>query len=103
MNKIIKPRGAGKSLELIKIAEETNAYIVVPTRRDALNLMKLAEKHGHKILFPVTLGEYMRNGMKGSFVKHILIDDADIILQMLFRDVAVDAITMTDEKAGDAG
>jgi len=98
MIKIIKPRGMGKSLDLIKIAEKSNSYIIVPTRNHALNLMKLAEKHGHKILFPITFDEYMRYGMKGSYVKRILIDDADIILQMLFRDVAVDAITMTEEQ-----
>ena len=97
MDKIIKPRRAGKSLELIKIAEASNAYIIVPTRRDALNLMKLAEKHGHKILFPVTVDEYMQSRFRGSFVRNILIDDADIVLQMIFREVAIDAISMTDE------
>lgn len=98
MIKIIKPRRMGKSLELIKRAEETNAYIVVTTRRDALNLMQLAEKHGHKILFPVTFDEAINGKFIGSFIKHILIDDADMMLQMLFRYTEIDAITMSEEQ-----
>ena len=97
MKKIIRPRQAGKSSELIRIAEETNAYIIVATRARAVCLADLAQKQGRNILFPVTWGEYERSRFKGSYVRRILIDDADAVLEQVFKEVTIDAITMTGQ------
>lgn len=96
MKKIIRPRTGGKTTELIRVSEETGNYIVTATRSRAECVAKMAREQGRKIPFPVTLAEYMRSGFRGSFIKHILIDDADGLLQTLFRGVEIDAITMTD-------
>ncbi len=101
MKKIIKPRQAGKSTELIRMSEESGAYIIVSSRARANFLFQLAHETGHKIPFPVTYREYEQSRFRGSFVRHILIDDADDLLQMLFKEVTIDAITMTDNQEGD--
>ena len=95
MEKIIRPRQAGKSSELIRIAEETNAYIIVASRQRALHLARMAKEHGRRILFPVTVHEYEQSRFRGSYVRHILIDDADAVLEQVFKEVTIDAITMT--------
>lgn len=101
MKKIIRPRQAGKSTELIRMSEESGAYIIVSSRARANFLFQLAHETGHKIPFPVTYREYEQSRFRGSFVRHILIDDADDLLQMLFKEVTIDAITMTDNQEGD--
>lgn len=96
MKKIIRPRQTGKSSELIRIAEETNAYIIVANRARAVCLADLARQQGRNILFPVTLQEYERYRFRGSDVRHVLIDDADAVLAYVFKEVEIDAITMTE-------
>ena len=96
MKKIIRPRGAGKSSELIRIAEETNAYIIVATRARAVYLAHMAQKQGRHILYPVTLREYEQSRFRGSYIRHVLIDDADAVLEQVFKEVTIDAITMTE-------
>ena len=96
MKKIIRPRQAGKSSELIRIAEETNAYIIVATRARAVCLADMARKQGRHILYPVTLREYGQSRFRGSYIRHVLIDDADAVLEQVFKEVTIDAITMTE-------
>lgn len=96
MKKIIRPRRAGKSSELIRIAEETNAYIIVATRARAVCLADMAQKQGRHILYPVTLREYEQSRFRGSYIRHVLIDDADAVLEQVFKEVTIDAITMTE-------
>lgn len=99
MKKIIRPRQAGKSSELIRIAEETNAYIIVATRTQAVFLADLAQKQGRHILFPVTLREYEQSRFRGSYIRRVLIDDADAVLEQVFKEVTIDAITMTEQES----
>ena len=96
MKKIIRPRQSGKTSELIRMSEQTQTYIVTPTMARAKITAQMAQELGHNIPFPVSLAEYLRSGFRGTFIKHILIDDADDVLQELFREVQIDAITMTD-------
>lgn len=98
MLKIIRPRQAGKSSELIRIAEKKNVYIIVATRERALHLAKMAEEQGRHILFPITYSEYKSYGLAGRRELHILIDDADAVLQQVFCPLQIDAITMTENE-----
>ena len=100
MKKIILGRGKGKTTELIKLSHDTNAYIIVKDHDRAREVRIMAEKMGLYILFPVTVTEYMLTKLRGSHVRHVLIDDADDILEYFFNSVTIDAITMTKE--GDA-
>ncbi len=100
MIKIFKPRQSGKSTDLIKISAVTGYYIVTANRERAKALFELAQKLGYNIPNPFTVEEYLRSGkLKGSFIKKILIDDADAVLQAVFDTVCIKVITMTyDEK-----
>lgn len=99
MKKIIKPRGKGKTTELIKLSAKTNTYILVANKKRQRQLMELAYSMNVIIPYPVTIDDYMRTQFRGSFIKHILIDDADDILQRFFNTVVIDAITITEVNA----
>lgn len=95
MKKIVKPSASGKTTELIKMAEATGAYIIVSNQKRAHDLFMFAESLGYKIPYPVPFEQCRR--VKRTFVKNILIDDADELLSMLFPGMTIDAITMTEE------
>lgn len=48
-------------------------------------------------MFPVTLREYEQSRFRGSYIRHVLIDDADAVLSQVFKEVTIDAITMTEQ------
>ena len=104
MKLIIKPRQSGKTSELIRMSEETNACILTPNWIMAEYTAEMAKKQGHDIPYPIALNDYMRTGLRDSNVRHILIDNADIVLQKIFSEyvrsngVTIDAITMSSEK-----
>lgn len=99
MKKIIKPRGKGKTTELIKLSAETNTYILVANRSRQKMVAELAHSMNMNIPYPVTVDDYMRSQFRGSFIKHILIDDADDVLQRFFNTIVIDAITITEVNA----
>lgn len=55
----------------------------------------MARDQNKKIPFPVTLEDFLRTRFRGSFINHILIDDAEDVLAHLFGRVQIDALTMT--------
>lgn len=91
-------RRSGKTQKIIELAEVYNAYIIVPNRAMALSVRDQAKKTGHHILFPVTLHEVMRSRNTG-FVKDCFIDNADILLEDIFRQQGWDiqAVSMNME------
>ena len=95
MKKIIKPRQAGKTTDLIEISEKTGVYILTANRNRAECVFRMAQEQNRNIPFPVTLWDYQKTGFRGSFINHILIDDAEEVLHELFRTVQIDALTMT--------
>lgn len=95
MLKIIKGRRTGKTTKLIKISENTQAYILVANRKRQQLIANMAISIGGNIPYPVTVEDYMKNSFRGSFIKNILIDDADDVLKTIFCTVNIDAITMS--------
>lgn len=95
MNWIIKERGTGKTTELIKKSSETGYYIIVATVNNARNVSNLARSMNIDIPFPITVEEYLRGKMCGSYIKNVLIDDADVILETIFNSVIIDTCTLT--------
>jgi hypothetical protein len=91
-------RGAGKTKLAIKEAAKTGSYILCLTRADALRIAKMADDMKLNIRFPVTLDEMLSSKMSTGFVKDLVMDDADRILNGLFRNHKVHMITMTKEK-----
>lgn len=98
MKKIILGRGEGKTQKLIKLSFATNTYILVAGRQRQREVFDMARKMGLHILFPVTVEDYMNNQFRESFIKHILIDDAEDVLQRVFYTVEIDAITLTKDE-----
>lgn len=98
MKKIIKGRGEGKTKELIQLSHDTNTYILVANRSRQRELFWLAHELGIYIHNPVTVEDYMRTQFRGSFIKHILIDDADDVLKTIFSNLTIDAITMRKDE-----
>lgn len=97
MDIIMDYRQTGKTTELIKMSAEKNEYILVANRQRASEVQRMAQNMGLNILYPITLHEYLDTRMRGSFIKNILIDDADLILQEIFNTVTIDCITMSKE------
>lgn len=95
MRKIIKGRGEGKTAELIKMSHKTGYYIIVCTEARRKAICKQAIEMGLLIPYPVIFEEYQRYHFRGSFVRKILIDDADDMLRYIFKEVEIEAITMT--------
>ena len=98
MKKIIKNRGEGKTKELIQLSHDTNTYILVTDRLRQREVFKFAHDLGIDILFPVTVDDYLKTKFRGSFIGHILIDDADEVLKVVFSNVEIDAITMRKDE-----
>lgn len=98
MNIIYKNRGKGKTTELIKISAEKYLYILVADKNRQREVFNLARDLNLNIPFPITVEDYFRSDkLRGSFIKTILIDDADDILQQIFNTVIIDTITITKE------
>lgn len=73
-------RRTGKSTELIKLSNEKWYYIICTTRQRAEYLVNQAEKIGLDIPFPITVAELP---LKSSYIRGVIIDDVDDVLQML--------------------
>lgn len=94
MMKIIsRARGHGKTYEAIRAAAETHAYLVVADKREAQRVAEQADKMGLRILFPITFDEFLRDRLSGSWVKKVVIDNADMLLQRL-APVTIEAVTL---------
>lgn len=98
MNIIYKSRGKGKTTELIKMSAEKNLYILVADRNRQREVFNLARDLNLNIPFPITVEDYFRDKLRGSFINTILIDDADYVLQQIFNTVVIDTITITDKE-----
>lgn len=96
MKKIIKPKGTGKTTELIKLSHDTWTYILVTDSGRQRFLSKLAKELKIDIPYPVTVLEleHSRSGL--CHLKNILIDDADDVLEELLGSLNIAAITMRD-------
>ncbi len=98
MNKIILPRRGGKTTKLIDISENTGTYILVADRNRQREVAGMARERNKNIPFPVTLEDFLRTRFRGSFINHILIDDAEDVLAHLFGHVQIDALTITAQE-----
>lgn len=95
MEIIYKGRQQGKTAELIKRSAKTGAYIVVPSRNHALNVVRQAQEMGYENMpFPITIEEVIRYGFRGTYIKKVLVDDVDLIIQQLLGMVECEIMTL---------
>ena len=99
MNIELRSRRAGKTTAAIHKAAETKAYIIVPTEQDKRRIVLQAEDMGVNIRHPVTLHEFLNDRMRGSWVRNVVIDDADRFLETLFEGLKIEMATINDDFA----
>ena len=73
MEIIARPRQAGKTSKVLKLAEKHFAYIICPDRKQAMLIWEQALKKKINIPMPITWKEfidkkYCSSGIKGGFV-----------------------------------
>jgi Mor family transcriptional regulator len=90
MKIIHKPRGKGKTAELIRLAGETQALIIC---RDPEYVMGLASRMKIKIKKPLGYWAAGNGGLRGR-QGSVLIDDADLLLEYLVH-LPIKAMTLT--------
>lgn len=93
MEIITKPKGGGKTTDLIKMAYERGGYIVCRNCAEVDRIHSEAHKLGFYILFPLTYKEFIDNAYHGSNIKEFYIDNAEDLLQQLTA-VNIKAITL---------
>lgn len=98
MKVIAKPRGAGKTTEVIKEASKLNGYIVCEDKVRVQEIAEQARRMNININLPMTYKDLEEaRYYKGKTLKptKILIDNVDNLLHSMFRDVNIDTITVT--------
>lgn len=93
---ILRSRQAGKTTELIKMADNHDGYIVCHDRNAAKNTFELAKKLGATINFPLTFEDLRKMQYHAKGVRKIYIDNLDLLLPHLAPDVEIDACTIND-------
>ena len=105
MTKLIyRKRGRGKTLKLIQACFYANrkdggnyTYILTSTKENAKRIFDMARKKNYDIPLPICASE-VRNKLVGTFIRHLLIDDVEDVLGMLFTERRIDIplITMSN-------
>ena len=100
MKIICKPRGHGKTTELIEHAKTLEGYnlIVVHDRAECFRLWKIIQEKGYKLPMPISFSEFTEQKFCGVNVNAFLIDNADLLIQYLARGVNVEAVTFTKKE-----
>ena len=100
MKVIYGPRCSGKTYELMRMAHETDQYIIVPTRREADLLFKVAKQKEMPIRNPITVHECLRSDLRHTpyaRLHHnggVLVDDVTRILAEVLRVPKIQAISV---------
>ena len=102
MDIYVGARCSGKTATLIKKSAETGAYIVAPSRCMADYIRKQANDMGYDIPEPFSVEEVFRMKQNKHFMntdimrKGVLIDEAQIILQLIFGPSKMWGFTIND-------
>ena len=96
-------RGNGKTAKLIRYAAKYGYAILVRDKQAAEYVENTARKMGILIRQPITLADLKRSKLRGSFVRGILIDNAEQVLQDMIADYTdgrgmLEGLTITTEE-----
>lgn len=99
MKIIMRPRGQGKTTELLYTSEVTDYRIICSTQQEKESLKRQALELNLFIPTPMTCKEYLcGRGRRGLKDKGIMIDNVEMILPEILTaifEVPVEAITMS--------
>ena len=96
MNKIITPKGMGKTYQLLHISSRTKYYIVCRDTKECHRLELEAINLNLDIPLPISYREFKNGDFYSKGIKGFLIDDADALLEYIADGVPVHTITMTN-------
>jgi hypothetical protein len=82
MDWIIKPRGFGKTSDLIRLAVENNIPILTATNSEYI--LNLAKSKGYNITV-FTIHDLKTNKQRGRDIKEVYVDEVDAVLNMLLN------------------
>lgn len=98
MRVIVKDRGEGKTVDLIRRSALTGFYMVVRNHQAAHDAHLRSLDMGLLIPFPLTYDEFLEGRYNTRGIRGVLIDDADELLRSLARGgAAIDTITLSWE------
>ncbi len=80
MIRIIKPRGAGKTTSLLKLAKKHGYILVEPTKNHADCIRKMAEQLGFQEVIIVSFYDFLRDSLWRR--SEYLIDELDLCLKL---------------------
>lgn len=100
MRVIIRPRGTGRTEELIRVCAEAEAkgevsYIVCSSQEEAHRIFQRSQELKLTIGFPVTSYEFFNHKYHAPHIKNFFIDNADYLLQSL-TPVHISVVTMEE-------
>lgn len=95
MKIIIRPRGMGKTTELIRQSNKEWKYIVCHSHQEAVRIQEQARRINIEIPLPITYQEFLEKQYYGKGIKGFLVDNVGMLLQSL-SPVKIDTITLTD-------
>lgn len=93
------PKQSGKTTELIRMAAEHSAYLVVFGHDQAYQATQKAKEMGLDIHFPLTYKEFISGAFDQRGVRGVVIDNVDMLVQYMAGRVPVAAISMTEGPA----
>jgi hypothetical protein len=107
MNIINKPRGTGKTVELIYASEVTGARIITRSETQARCVLQKSKELGCHIPTPYSIDKYKscNHSEEVADDEDILIDDLDWSLDDILKDYFnhnVFAVTMSVKESGDS-
>lgn len=105
MEVIVRPRAAGKTMELIKRASQTQSYIVCFSHAEATRVANTARAAGYDIPFPLTASEFLSGSYHFQGCRSqgkLLIDNLDRILQNIAK-APIEAVTFRTEYENEEG
>ena len=101
MKIIARPKGAGKTTDLIKMSAKHYYHIICRNRYEAGRIYRQARNHGLGIPHPITYTEVTSAEFHPSKIKGFLLDDLEDFLIYLLHGVIIHAVTITTKEDGD--
>lgn len=90
MKTIKKARRAGKTTEAIALANETGAYLICLNEQEKRRIREECARN------PVSFSELNDYGMKGSFVRNVVVDNFDMYFEQRLSQAIKDVLAPLD-------
>lgn len=99
---IYKPRGAGKTTDIIVEAHKRNMYILVSNRTQAELIFNKSREMNVVINYPITVSEWKTGTVAWRVKRHgVLVDEGQLILEELL-ETKVHVMSITKREVDDS-